>query len=255
MNKKLTCESVERSKGQAPKDLENCISFKNLHMFDELYESLKSNFEQNSKNCNHITMNSLVKVIVSQLSEEKFDQFLDFLSQIIANEKNHTNVNDDETEKDSNEQFNEPLIPNRKKFSQEEDELLKKIVSKSGPKNWKSIASLMTNRTSRQCRDRYHNYLAPGFNRSDWNEEEDKLLADKYLEFGPKWTSLKIFFNNRTANDIKNRYNYTVSKKYNKKNQNSNENKEKYHDDFTIDDDIDLEQFDMFDQSVFNNEW
>ena len=101
-----------------------------------------------------------------------------------------------------------------KKFSDEEDTLLKNIVKCFGAKNWKFIAFLMPNKTSRQCRDRYMNYLAPGFVHSEWSDEEDMLLAEKYLEFGPQWAKIQRFFPSRTANSIKNRYNYTVCRKW-----------------------------------------
>lgn len=97
------------------------------------------------------------------------------------------------------------------KFSDEEDDMIKKIVFAFGPKNWRLIASLIPGRTSRQCRDRYANYLAPGFIHSNWSNEEDCLLAEKYSLFGPKWTQIQKFFPYRTANDIKNRYKYTIS--------------------------------------------
>lgn len=124
---------------------------------------------------------------------------------------------------------NNPTILHNKMFSREEDEMLKRIVFRYGPKNWKYIASLMQNRTPRQCRDRYSNYLAPGFLHSNWSRKEDDLLAEKYLLYGPKWALMRSFFPSRTANDIKNRFNYTISKKINwyKKRFMKNNNSEK----------------------------
>lgn len=43
-----------------------------------------------------------------------------------------------------------------------------------------------------------------------WSDEEDKLLVEKYIKHGHKWSFLKTFFPNRTPNDIKNRFNYTI---------------------------------------------
>lgn len=102
----------------------------------------------------------------------------------------------------------------RRKFTDEEDKVLKSAVNVFGTSNWKIIASLVPGRNPRQCRDRYTNYLAPGLVRLEWSDEEDKLLAEKFKEFGPKWTKIRQYFPTRSANDIKNRYNYTVCHKY-----------------------------------------
>lgn len=96
------------------------------------------------------------------------------------------------------------------KFSKEEDERLINIVNLYGARNWRFIEKLMPGRNSKQCRDRYSNYLAPNINRSEWSEEEDSLLIEKFLAFGPKWSYIAQFFHNRTGNDLKNRYNYTI---------------------------------------------
>ena len=71
----------------------------------------------------------------------------------------------------------------------------------------------MPNRTSRQCRDRYRNYLDPQIMNTAWKKEEDILLLEKYNIFGSKWSIIAQFFPNRTANNIKNRYNYTLKRR------------------------------------------
>lgn len=128
----------------------------------------------------------------------------------IDNQKNNENLNMLTNEDNNN------IVSNRSnyhfRFSAKEDEMLLQIVEKFGAKNWNLIGKLMQGRNSKQCRDRYTNYLAPGINHSEWNEEEDKLLYEKYLKYGPKWSFLCKFFQNRTANDIKNRYNYNIIK-------------------------------------------
>lgn len=103
-------------------------------------------------------------------------------------------------------------IKHRKKFSAEEDEILSEMVEKFGPKKWNRIAQYLPFRTARQCRDRYCNYLAPGFFNGEWLQEEDDLLYEKYKEIGPKWAQMKVFFKNRSPNSLKNRWNYFVSK-------------------------------------------
>ena len=134
----------------------------------------------------------------------------------IENGKNHNN--NGKSNQDTNNEPNQSIKSENKiaktyqKFSQNEDQILKNIVSIFGPKNWKLIASMVPNKTPRQCRDRYMNYLAPGFIHSEWTSEEDRLLIEKYNEFGPCWTKIQQYFPFRTANSIKNRYNYTISK-------------------------------------------
>ena len=98
----------------------------------------------------------------------------------------------------------------RRKFSNEEDEQLKKLVATYGAKNWDKIAELIPGRTGRQCRDRYRNYLIPGFFNGQWTQEEDDLLREKFQEIGPKWAKMALFFHGRSANALKNRWNYFV---------------------------------------------
>lgn len=122
----------------------------------------------------------------------------------------------------NNIKFNNTKINNIKsstnhiRFSPQEDEMLKQIVNKVGAKNWRQIAILMPGRNSRQCRDRYTNYLKPEISKLEWDEEEDLILVQKYLTYGPKWSTINLFLPHRTANSIKNRYNYTLCMKINK---------------------------------------
>lgn len=139
--------------------------------------------------------------------------FLNTFSNYVNKYNNKTNDSHQSIRKSEQQKFDSSSSSRHRKFSEEEDEMLKRIVFTFGPKNWRLIASLMPDRTPRQCRDRYSNYLAPGFIHSEWTKEEDKLLAEKFVLLGPKWTQIRQYFPFRTANDIKNRYNYTVSRK------------------------------------------
>lgn len=100
----------------------------------------------------------------------------------------------------------------RKKFTTEEDEHLKQLVEKYGCKKWEMIATEMPGRTGRQCRDRYRNYLVPGYFNGQWTQEEDDLLSARYQEMGPQWSKMTLFFPGRSANSLKNRWNYFVSR-------------------------------------------
>lgn len=153
-----------------------------------------------------------------QINKSFKPKFLCSLTKYIRLKKENKATHKSKVENDSNikkEAKEKASSSKHKKFSEEEDELLKTIVLKLGPKNWRLIASLMPGRTKRQCRDRYVNYLAPGFIRTQWTDEEDELLAEKFIQYGSKWSQIRSFFPNRTSNDIKNRFNYTVSRKLN----------------------------------------
>ena len=103
------------------------------------------------------------------------------------------------------------IATQRVKFSPEEDEKLKSLFKKFGS-NWKIISIHMGSRTPRQCRTRYQNYLAPGYFNGEWTKEEDELLLEKFKLFGSQWKEIKKYFPARTANALKNRWNYYTSK-------------------------------------------
>jgi hypothetical protein len=94
----------------------------------------------------------------------------------------------------------------RHMFSQEEDEHLRQLVTQLGDRDWKTIAKQMPNRTTRQCRERYKNYLSPELRNAPWSPAEDALLMDRFAEFGPKWATLATFFNGRSDVSLKNRW-------------------------------------------------
>jgi hypothetical protein len=87
-------------------------------------------------------------------------------------------------------------LPKNKKsrFSFIEDLQLKTLVEEHGSKNWNFISSLMINRNSRPCKDRWENFLSPNVDLSIWSEEEDSLLIEKRREFGAHWVKILQFF-------------------------------------------------------------
>lgn len=100
----------------------------------------------------------------------------------------------------------------RQKFTAEEDSRLIELVRIHGNRAWKKIASIMKTRTTRQCRERYINYLSPDVTNGPWSVQEDSLLIEKVHEMGPKWSKIAKFFQNRSDVNIKNRYALFVSK-------------------------------------------
>lgn len=108
----------------------------------------------------------------------------------------------------------------RRKFTQEEDTKLCQLVNQYGAKKWDQIAKMMPGRTGRQCRDRYRNYLIPGFFNGQWSQEEDELLHEKFNQMGRQWARMMQFFPGRSANSLKNRWNYFVCRLNQEQNQN-----------------------------------
>jgi len=87
-----------------------------------------------------------------------------------------------------------------------DDEKLKNLVSLYGTNSWSLISNLMGTRNSRQCRERWKNYLNPSLRTEPWSIEEDHLLVKKYADFGPRWHKISHFFTNRSENNIRNRW-------------------------------------------------
>jgi hypothetical protein len=99
-----------------------------------------------------------------------------------------------------------PTFRPHSKFTPEEDFKLCQLVGEHGANAWRAIAKFMPNRNSRQCRERWLNYLNPGRNTLPWTEAEDALLERTYEAIGPRWVFMMKVFPNRTDAMIKNRF-------------------------------------------------
>ena len=105
-----------------------------------------------------------------------------------------------------------PMKKVRIPFSEQEDNLVSYLVSLFGTRRWQHVAHFLKGRTAKQCRDRYTNYLMPGIKKGEWSKEEDKLIVQLFMQYGSKWSKIKKSFPQRSANFIKNRWNYFLSK-------------------------------------------
>jgi hypothetical protein len=94
----------------------------------------------------------------------------------------------------------------KSKFGAHEDACLSEAVRVFGTGDWWLIASAVPNRTSRQCRERWSNYLNPGLSSHGWTEAEDRLLLEKVNEMGCRWGVIVGFFDGRSKNSLRNRY-------------------------------------------------
>lgn len=107
------------------------------------------------------------------------------------------------------------LNPNLVKgsWTREEDQVILNFVQQNGDKDWAKLALMLNGRTGKQCRERFKNHLDPNVMRNPWTPEEDQRLIDLHAQFGNAWTKISNFFDGRTDNCIKNRWNSTIKKR------------------------------------------
>lgn len=92
----------------------------------------------------------------------------------------------------------------KRTWSNEEDELIKDLVSKG--LSWSNISSHFPTRSGKQCRERYKNHLRTDIKKGGWTEAEDDLIMAMNEKYGNSWVKIKKFLPGRTDNAIKNRY-------------------------------------------------
>ena len=92
-------------------------------------------------------------------------------------------------------------------WTKEEDALLLGIVQTMPlPMKWSVVASSLTDRTGKQCRERYVNHLNPRLKTADWSPLEDSYIFHLYNTMGSHWSKLSRVIVGRTDNGIKNRF-------------------------------------------------
>lgn len=94
----------------------------------------------------------------------------------------------------------------KRKFTPEEDLIIRRYVQINGLRNWKGATMLLPFRTGKQIRERYINYLSPTVSLQPWSPEEENQLIDLVKKFGNKWAMFVIYFKNRTDISIKNHW-------------------------------------------------
>jgi hypothetical protein len=98
-------------------------------------------------------------------------------------------------------------------WTRAEDEAILSYVREHGERDWARLAGSLSGRTGKQCRERNKNNLDATVNHNSWSEDEDRRLIELHAQYGNAWAVLATFFERRTDNCIKNRWNSTLKKR------------------------------------------
>jgi len=101
------------------------------------------------------------------------------------------------------------------KWTAEEDQILKEWVMNNGEKNWFNLvkSNLLKGRNCKQIRERWMNNLSLEKDKKIiWDENNEKILLEKFLIYGTSWTKISQFIPNTTENIVKNKF-YSLLRK------------------------------------------
>jgi hypothetical protein len=94
----------------------------------------------------------------------------------------------------------------KRKWTEEEDELLRVTIGRVGTSNWSLVAQAVPDRTGKQCRERWINQLNPCLSKNNWTPEEDHILLSSHSMCGNSWVRIAPLLPGRSANAVKNRF-------------------------------------------------
>ena len=92
------------------------------------------------------------------------------------------------------------------RWSADEDSLLLSLVT-NGKLSWTAIAERIPGRTSKQCRERWFNFLDPSLKHGSYSVEEDEKLWKLHCELGGRWAKIAKLMPGRSENSVKVRCN------------------------------------------------
>jgi len=99
----------------------------------------------------------------------------------------------------------------RRAWSEEEDKKLRAIVNPQTASNWVRIASMMSSRTPKQCRERYHQHLKRHLNHDPISPEEGEMIVQLVQELGKRRAEIANRLNGRSEGAVKGWWNWNGS--------------------------------------------
>ncbi|XP_016088374.1 myb-related protein B [Sinocyclocheilus grahami] len=93
------------------------------------------------------------------------------------------------------------------KWTQEEDDKLRKLVLNFGRNDWKYIAGLLPNRSEHQCQHRWFKVLDPDLVKGPWTKEEDEKVIELVKKYGNKqWAMVAKHLKGRLGKQCRERW-------------------------------------------------
>jgi Myb-like DNA-binding protein FlbD len=98
-------------------------------------------------------------------------------------------------------------------WSQAEDNYLIQLVHNQGALNWVRVAQLISSRSPKQCRERYHQFLKPSLNHEPISPEGGLQIESLVAEMGKRWAEIAQRLDGRSDIAVKNWWNGSVNRR------------------------------------------